>query len=68
MEKRKSFITLTQFLKYHDFISSGGQAKFFLLKEEIFVNGQREERRGRKLYPGDEVRISGKTFIVEDGN
>jgi ribosome-associated protein len=53
------FITLGQMLKITDCISSGGHAKFFVNETEIFINDQLENRRGRKLYPGDSIRVQG---------
>ncbi|GEK90835.1 S4 domain-containing protein YaaA [Alkalibacterium kapii] len=50
-------INLGQFLKHANIISSGGMAKPFLLDYKIWVNDEREDRRGRKLYPGDTVKI-----------
>ena len=52
------FITLGQLLKMTDTISSGGMAKWFLSEHEVFVNGEAENRRGRKLRPEDTVTIS----------
>ena len=60
----KEFITLGQLLKVTDFISSGGEAKFMVNELNIFVNGERENRRGRKLFSGDVVIIEGKKFEV----
>lgn len=54
------FVTLGQFLKLADIISSGGQAKWFLQEYEVYVNDELENRRGRKLYVGDEVAIPGE--------
>ena len=51
------FITLGQLLKMTDTISSGGMAKWFLEEHEVFVNGEMENRRGRKLRPQDTVSI-----------
>ncbi|TWT00632.1 MULTISPECIES: S4 domain-containing protein YaaA [unclassified Planomicrobium] len=51
------FITLGQLLKMTDTISSGGMAKWFLSEHEVFVNGELEDRRGRKLRPEDQVSI-----------
>ncbi|MFV8763018.1 S4 domain-containing protein YaaA [Oenococcus oeni X2L] len=53
------FITLGQLLKIEDVVSSGGSAKFFLKENanSFFVNGESENRRGRKLYAGDLVKI-----------
>jgi S4 domain protein YaaA len=53
------YITLGQFLKLADCISTGGQAKFFLQETAIFVNGEAENRRGKKLVHDDKVRVEG---------
>ncbi|MEG0473835.1 MAG: S4 domain-containing protein YaaA [Solibacillus sp.] len=53
------YITLGQALKMTDSISSGGMAKWFLSEHEVFVNGEKEDRRGRKLRHGDLVNIPG---------
>lgn len=50
---KDEYITLGQLLKLADVISSGGEVKFFLAEHTLEVNGERETRRGRKLYPGD---------------
>lgn len=50
IEIHDSYITLGQFLKLADIISSGGMAKPFLQQMEVFVNGEPENRRGKKLY------------------
>lgn len=51
------FITMSQFLKLADLIQSGGQAKFFLKENNLFVNGEQEERRGKKLFINDIIKI-----------
>ncbi len=51
------FITLGQLLKMTDTISSGGMTKWFLSEHEVFVNGEAENRRGKKLRPEDTVSI-----------
>lgn len=53
------FITLGQLLKMTDAISSGGMAKWFLSEHEVFVNGEVDQRRGRKLRHDDIVNIPG---------
>lgn len=53
------YITLTQFLKMVDVIDSGGMAKWFLSEYEVYVNGELEDRRGKKLRVGDQVTIPG---------
>ena len=46
---KTEYIELQQLLKMENYISSGGQAKYFLLENKVFVNGEEENRRGRKL-------------------
>jgi len=58
------FITLGQFLKVADIISSGGEAKSFLAENVILVNGEEDRRRGRKLYKDDIVEIDRKSYKI----
>ncbi|RWR08937.1 S4 domain-containing protein YaaA [Siminovitchia fortis] len=58
-------ITLGQFLKLADLIQSGGMAKWFLSEHTVLVNGEQEQRRGRKLAEGDLLEITGVgSFLV----
>ncbi|PPD65278.1 RNA-binding S4 domain-containing protein [Staphylococcus pseudintermedius] len=52
-----SALTLGQFLNYEGIIESGGQAKWFLSEYEVFLNGELETRRGKKLQDGDQLDI-----------
>lgn len=58
------YVTLGQFLKMTDWIESGGQAKFAVKELKITVNGEKEDRRGRKLFPSDTVVIEGKEYTI----
>ncbi|MCF0232310.1 MAG: S4 domain-containing protein YaaA [Enterococcus sp.] len=58
------FITLGQFLKLADIISQGGEAKAYLAMNEVMVNGENDNRRGRKLYPNDEVMLKEGCFEI----
>ncbi|MDC3414907.1 S4 domain-containing protein YaaA [Terrihalobacillus insolitus] len=49
------YIQLGQFLKLVNIVESGGMVKHFLSEYQIYVNGTLENRRGRKLYPGDVI-------------
>lgn len=51
------YITMGQFLKLADVIQSGGMAKWFLSEHAVFVNGEQDQRRGRKLRAGDQIDI-----------
>ena len=62
---KDEFITLGQLLKVADFISSGGEAKFAVKELDITVNGEKEDRRGRKLRPNDIVIIDGQKIELE---
>lgn len=65
MDKLNSeYIKLDQFLKMANIISTGGEAKFYLIENEVLVNGMKENRRGRKLYPGDIVTVEGRKLVV----
>lgn len=55
----EEFITLGQLLKITDAISSGGMAKWFLQENAVYVNGEVDDRRGRKLRDGDVINIPG---------
>ncbi|GAO99146.1 S4 domain-containing protein YaaA [Fructobacillus ficulneus] len=61
---RTAYITLAQLLKMENLIASGGQAKAFLADVIIQVNGEDENRRGKKLYPGDNVVIQGEKYQI----
>ena len=63
MKEKKDYITLQQFLKLIGIVSTGGQAKLYLQEADITVNGEKENRRGRKLYPEDIVVVEGKKFV-----
>lgn len=51
------FVTLGQLLKEAGVIETGGQAKWFLKETMVLVNGEPDDRRGRKLYPEDVVEV-----------
>ena len=59
------YVTLGQFLKLADIIASGGEAKFAVKEMDIYVNGEREDRRGRKLYPNDKILVDGDAYVIE---
>ncbi|QBO36260.1 S4 domain-containing protein YaaA [Periweissella cryptocerci] len=51
------YVMLQQLLKMENIVSSGGQVKWFLQENQVMVNGEHDDRRGRKLYPGDEIAV-----------
>lgn len=54
---KSEYITLGQFLKFANIAPSGGMVKAILQDYKISVNGLTEDRRGKKLYPGDKVSV-----------
>ena len=63
------FITLGQLLKHVNVISSGGMAKWYLAEYAVMVDSEKENRRGKKIYPGSVVEIpDAGTFIVQRNN
>ncbi|MBW1604992.1 S4 domain-containing protein YaaA [Lactobacillus sp. Sy-1] len=51
------YITLGQMLKEETIVGSGGQAKWYLRENTVLLNDEPENRRGKKLYDGDNVSI-----------
>lgn len=60
------FITLAQMLKMADIVQSGGQAKYAVKELDIKVNDELENRRGRKLYPGDRITVNGEKYTIAE--
>jgi ribosome-associated protein len=57
-------ITLGAFLKVCGAAATGGHGKLLIQEGEVTVDGTVEQRRGRKLAPGDVVRVGGEEYRV----
>ena len=64
IEIHTEYIKLDQFLKLAEVVSSGGEARFYIQENPILVNGESEDRRGRKLRPGDVVKVPEGSFTI----
>ena len=62
------YIELHQALKLSNITQTGGEAKAYLYQNTIYVNGEIETRRGRKLYPGDVLKTPDGEFLIKDGS
>lgn len=62
---KDDFIKLGQALKLAGLVESGVDAKFSIQDGLVKVNGEVEERRGRKLYNGDIVEFNGQQIKIE---
>lgn len=60
----EEYIKLGQALKKAGLVDSGVTAKFVITDGQVLVNGEIEERRGRKLYSGDCVEYGGETVQI----
>ncbi len=58
------YITLSQFLKLANLISSGGEAKIFLCQHTVLINGVIDNRRGRKLRDHDQIEVNGNIYQI----
>lgn len=56
--------TLGQALKISGIAGTGGEAKVLIQFGEVLVNGEVEERRGRKLREGDVVEVGDERLEV----
>lgn len=59
-------IQLDQFMKWASILQSGGEIRFLLDENKIYINGSLCKAKRKKLYPGDIVEIKdiGKYEIV----
>lgn len=65
LRPEQDYITLQAVLQVTDVISTGGMAKAYLADNTVIVNGEDENRRGRKLYPNDVVQVGKDTFVIK---
>lgn len=61
---RDEFIKLGQALKLAGVVEDGVQAKFVIQDGLVKVNGQVDQRRGRKVYEGDVISFDGNEIKV----
>lgn len=62
---KDEYITLQQLLKACNVIDSGGQIKAWLAQNEVLVNAEPENRRGKKLRSGDVVETGSIRIEIE---
>ena len=58
------YIKLDALLKFTSLTSTGGEAKYLIQNGEVFVNKDVCTSRGRKIKPGDTVRLGGSIILV----
>ena len=65
LKENEEFITLQSLLKITNVIATGGMAKIYLSENVVLVNGEQENRRGRKLYSGDKIELPEGVFVIK---
>ncbi|MCI8814775.1 MAG: RNA-binding S4 domain-containing protein [Lachnospiraceae bacterium] len=61
---RDEYIKLGQALKAVNLAEDGVEAKYMIQDGLVEVNGEKETRRGRKLYAGDVVSLKGNQIHI----
>ena len=61
---KDEFIKLGQALKLAGVVEDGVEAKFVIQDGLVKVNGEVDERRGRKVYEGDVISFNGQDIKV----
>ena len=62
---KDEFIKLGQLIKLAGLVDNGVEAKYAIQNSLVYVNGQIDTRRGRKIVPGDIVTFKDKEIKVE---
>ena len=62
---KDDFIKLGQLLKAANLVENGADAKFEIQDGKVFVNGEVEYQRGKKIYKNDIVKYNGKEIVVK---
>ena len=61
---RDEYIRLGQAMKLAGILDSGSDIKYEILDGKVQVNGETEERRGRKLHKGEGLRYAGRDYKI----
>ena len=61
---RDEFIKLGQLLKLADMVQDGVEAKYVITDGLVQVNGEVDQRRGRKVYEGDVITFEDQEIKV----
>ncbi len=59
------YITLQSLLKTTGILPSGGAIKGFLAENLVLYNGEKEDRRGKKICHGDRVELPNQGLVIE---
>ncbi len=61
----KEPVELYKILKFEGLVSSGGEAKSVIADGRVFVNGEIETRKRRKIIAGDFIEFAGDQMHIQ---
>lgn len=61
----KEPVELFKLLKFEGLTQSGGEAKMMIEQEMVYVNGEIETRKRKKIVAGDVIRVGEEEFTTE---
>ncbi len=64
VEITKEPVELYKILKFEGLVATGGEAKHLIASGEVWVNGEVETRKRRKIVTGDVIAAAGQTLQV----
>lgn len=64
VEITKEPVELYKILKFEGLVATGGEAKHLIVSGEVWVNGEVETRKRRKIVTGDVIAAAGQTLQV----
>lgn len=61
----KEPVELFKLIKFEGLAQSGGEAKKMIEQEMVYVNGEIETRKRKKIVAGDIIKVGDDHFITE---
>ena len=61
----KEPVELFKLIKFEGLAQSGGEAKKMIEEEMVYVNGEIETRKRKKIVAGDIIKVGDDQFITE---
>ena len=61
----KEPVELFKLIKFEGLAQSGGEAKKMIEQEMVYVNGEIETRKRKKIVAGDIIKVGDDQFITE---
>ena len=55
--EEREYIELNKLLKFLNWVESGGMANMMITEGEVYLNGEPESRKRKKIFKGDVVKF-----------